>query len=93
MDRPNSRHRQNQEHHFKKRARQRLRLDISHEDYAEIAERIRQDKPGVVFLRHGRQGSTLWRVKWHGVYAVVVFDHRSDRIVTTWRYKRKPWVR
>lgn len=80
-------HQANQEHHFRKRARRRLRLEVSQKDYAQLVAKIKENKPGVVFLRHGRPGSTVWRIRWRHRYIVAVFDHKTDRIVTTWRWK------
>lgn len=85
------RHRTNQEHHFKKRARQRFHLVVSEADYAEITRHIKEDKPGVIFLNYGFGKRTLWRVRWRKRYIVVVFDHRTDRIVTAMKWRRRPW--
>jgi hypothetical protein len=75
--------------HFVQRARQRLRLEITAEDQAAIIERIKADKPGVVFLGHGRFERTLWRVKYRRRYLVIVYAHVTDSIITTWRWKKK----
>ncbi|WP_043588976.1 hypothetical protein [Geminisphaera colitermitum] len=89
MDRALECHRRNQKNHFRRSALRRIGLTVTAGDYLRIAMRIRENKSGVVFLGHGRPGSTLWRVKWRGAYLTVVWGHRTDRPVTTWRFRGK----
>ena len=84
-------HRANQEWHFKKRVRQRFGLTLSDRDVEHILWRIREDKPGVVFLAVGDDGRSAWRVKWRKVCMVVIFDHKTERLVTALPFKRWKW--
>lgn len=77
--------------HFKKRVRQRFGLELSDDDLADIVWRIQQDKPGVIFLATREDGRSAWRVKWRNVTMVVIFDHRAERLVTAYSYKKWKW--
>lgn len=81
-------HRANQLWHFKKRARQRLGFTFTDDDCAAILHKIKEDKPGVIYLAT-RHGSSLWRVRWRKKFMVVAYDHRTQSLVTAYKYQ--PW--
>lgn len=81
-------HAANQRWHFKKRLRQRFGLAVDDVAVATLAWRIRENKPGVLFLALRRR-SSAWRVKWQGHTLVVLYDHTTDQLVTAYSYK--PW--
>lgn len=86
-----ARHRHNQLWHFKKRVRQRFRRELSDDDCADLLHRIKEDKPGVVFLQTNADRRSVWRVKWRGLVMVVVYDHRTECLVTAYKYKAWRW--
>ncbi|MBI5770863.1 MAG: hypothetical protein HZA93_24005 [Verrucomicrobia bacterium] len=86
-------HAMNQRWHFKKRVRQRFGLTLTDEDVATLVWRIKEDKPGVVFLAV-RQRSSAWRVVWkkgRHVTMVVIYDHRTEQLVTAYPFKKWKW--
>lgn len=83
-------HRFHQRRHFRQRARQRFGIELSDADLATIVWRIKQDKPGVVFLALQRRASA-WRVKWRKKAMVVIYDHRTESVVTCYRFKKWKW--
>lgn len=84
-------YRANQIWHFKKRVRQRFRRELTDADCAAILHRITEDKPGVLFLQVNRNGTSVWRVKWRRLLMVVVYDHRTESLVTAYKYNRWRW--
>ena len=86
-----ARHRANQVWHFKKRVRQRFKRELTDDEIADILRRIKEDKPGVIFLQLNRNGTSVWRIKWRGLLMVVVYDHRTESLVTAYKYNRRRW--
>lgn len=80
----------NQRWHFKKRARQRLGLELLDDDCEEILDRIKRDKPGVIYLAV-RRGASAWRVRWRKKFMVVLFDHRTGQLVTCYKWQKWRW--
>lgn len=83
-------HAANQRWHFKKRLRQRFGLEVTDAEVATLAWRIRENKPGVLFLALRRRASA-WRVRWLGRTLVVFFDHATEQLVTAYSYKAWKW--
>ena len=83
-------HQGNQRWHFKKRMRQRFGLEIFDNDIDAIVERIKEDKPGVVFLALRRR-SSAWRVRYRKRTIVVIYDHRTEQLVTAFRFQKWQW--
>lgn len=80
----------NQRWHFQKRVRKRFGLELREPDIDEMIERIRDDKPGVVFLALRRR-SSAWRLRWRHQTMVVIYDHTTEQLVTAYRFKRWKW--
>ncbi|WP_414664895.1 hypothetical protein [Horticoccus sp. 23ND18S-11] len=83
-------HQGNQRWHFKKRVRQRFGLEILDHDIDWMVQRIKEDKPGVLFLALRRR-SSAWRLRWRKQTMVVIYDHRTEQLVTAFQYKRWKW--
>lgn len=83
-------HALHQRRHFKLRALQRFGLELTDVDVATIVWRIRQDKPGVIFLAL-RGKASAWRVRWRKRTMVVIFNHTTEQLVTCYEYKKWKW--
>lgn len=83
-------HQGNQRYHFRKRVRQRFRLEICDHDIDDMVRRIKEDKPGVVFLGLSRR-SSAWRLRWRKRTLVVIYDHRTEQLVTAFPFKKWKW--
>ncbi len=75
-------HARAQEAHFIRRARQRFGLKITPERYAFLIRKVKENYPGTKFLGHQPPDRTLWMIRAGGYAMRVVFDHRTDRLVT-----------
>lgn len=71
-----------QEAHFIKRARQRFGLRISPERYRFLILKVKENYPGTKFVGHQPPHRTVWRIRAGGYVMRVVYDHRTDRLVT-----------
>lgn len=85
-----ARHRANQRWHFRKRVWQRFGLEVTDHDIDGMIRRIKEDKPGVVFLALRRR-SSAWRLRWRKRTLVVIYSHHTEELVTAYPFKKWKW--
>lgn len=71
-----------QEVHFCRRAKQRFGIKLTPERYRHLIRKVQDNLPGTKFLYHQPPDRTVWRIRAGGQPIRVVYDHRTDRLVT-----------
>jgi hypothetical protein len=77
--------------HFRQRAKERFGLKISSVQYLYLITKVTENLPGTKFIEHTPvPGRTMWRIRAGGVLMRVIFDHRTERLVTCLPYSDAP---